>query len=225
MKRDVLERPFPEALIRSRKGPFGQTLSYVEGAEFIRRLNEAFEGRWSFAIVQHDIRDEEVIVLGMLTTADGTGKSAFGSSSITVSRDGEIVSIGDDLKAAATDSLKKCSTLLGLGLHLYQSEAAKAAVVAPSRSNGSGNGHPTTGARKGSNGNPRRGNGANGNRLTQKQLSCIWGMARSLGLSADDVRERTTRAFGVQPEFLTKGDASSLIQELGEGLAHPGNGT
>src|SRR5436309_3341261 len=30
-----------------------------------------------------------------------------------------LVSLGDDLKAAATDSLKKCATLFGVGLHLY----------------------------------------------------------------------------------------------------------
>lgn len=29
---------------------------------------------------------------------------------------------GDDLKAAATDALKKCATLLGVGLHLYRND-------------------------------------------------------------------------------------------------------
>ena len=32
---------------------------------------------------------------------------------------GKPVSIGDDLKAAATDALKKGASLLGVGLHLY----------------------------------------------------------------------------------------------------------
>ena len=87
MNREILEREFPSALIRSRKGPFGQTFSYVEGAEYIRRLKEAFEGEFSFEIVQHIIRDNEVIVIGKLTAGTVT-KMAFGGSSITVSREG-----------------------------------------------------------------------------------------------------------------------------------------
>ena len=45
----------------------------------------------------------------------------FGSSKITRAREsGEIISLADDLKAAATDALKKAATLLGVGLHLYR---------------------------------------------------------------------------------------------------------
>ncbi|MBW2014490.1 MAG: hypothetical protein JRI69_12010 [Deltaproteobacteria bacterium] len=35
---------------------------------------------------------------------------------------GEMVSLADDLKAAATDAIKKCATLMGVGLHLYSSD-------------------------------------------------------------------------------------------------------
>ena len=41
-------------------------------------------------------------------------------SEITKDDAGKIVSLGDDLKAAATDALKKCATLFGVGLHLYE---------------------------------------------------------------------------------------------------------
>jgi len=211
MNREELERPFDRSLLKSRRGPFGQQLSYVEGAEFVRRLNSAFEGRWSFEILAHHVRDTEVIVVGKLT-ADGVTKTAFGSSSITINRDGEVVSVGDDLKAAATDALKKCSTLLGLGLHLYQSDAQSAAATRSNGSNGNG--------RK-SNGNQRTSGPSNGNRLTQRQLSAIWSMGRSLGLSADQIRERATTVYGVMPEHLSKSDASSFITELGEGLSGP----
>jgi hypothetical protein len=33
MNRDILERPFEAALIKTRRGAFGKTLSYVEGAD------------------------------------------------------------------------------------------------------------------------------------------------------------------------------------------------
>ena len=212
MNREQLERPFDRSLIKTRKGTFGQQLAYVEGVEFIRRLNEALDGQWTFEIVEHQVRETEVVVLGKLTAGDVT-KMAFGGSSITVSREGEVISIADDLKAAATDALKKAASLLGVGLHLYSSERpteTSAGNSAPKdKPNGNGNGR-------------RRGAGAsNGNRLTQRQLSAIWSMGRSLGLSADQIRERTTDVYGVQPEHLSKSDASSFITELGEGLSGP----
>lgn len=215
MNRDILERPFPEALLKTRKGPLGTSFHYVEGSAYIARLNEAFEGEFSFEIVEHSVRDTEVIVLGKLSAA-GVTKMAFGGSSITVSREGEVISIADDLKAAATDALKKAASLLGVGLHLYSSD--RTSEVAPQNGNGAakskGNG------RGNGNGHRQSASGAtNGNRLTQKQLSCIWSMGQSLGLSADQLRERTTQIYGVQPEHLSKADASSFITELGEGLS------
>jgi hypothetical protein len=222
MNREALERPFSEALIRTRRGAFGQTLSYVEGAEFIKRLNESFDGHWSFEIIAHHVRDTEVIVVGKLT-ADDVTKTAFGASSITISRDGEVVSVGDDLKAAATDALKKCSTLLGLGLHLYCADQPSS-HRAPRNGNGraaGSNGRSENGDR-----NQSANGTSNGNRLTQRQLSAIWGMGRSLGLSADQIRDRSTELFGVHPEHLSRADASALITELGAGLGQPsfGNG-
>lgn len=120
MDRSILERPFEDALIRSRQGPFGKTFSYVEGAEYIKRLNEALEGDWSFEIVQHQILDAEVFVLGKLVVG-AICKMAFGGSSITVSRDGEVLSLADDLKAASTDSLKNVQVF---SASVYTSTAA-----------------------------------------------------------------------------------------------------
>lgn len=106
MNRDLLEKPFEPAQIKQ---------------PVIARLNEAFEGQWSFEIVRHDILEErdEILVLGKLS-AEGVVKMQFGVSQITRDRETrEIVSLGDDVKAAGTDALKKCATFLGVGLHLY----------------------------------------------------------------------------------------------------------
>jgi hypothetical protein len=110
MNRALLERPFEPAQIRQRKGRNG-VLDYVEGHSVIARLNEALDGAWSF--------EDEVVVLGRLT-AEGIAKMQFGVSQLTREKGtGALVSLGDDLKAAATDALKKCATFLGVGLHLY----------------------------------------------------------------------------------------------------------
>ena len=62
MNRELLETPFTPAQIKQRKGRNGM-LDYVEGHSVIQRLNEALEGAWSFEIVQHEVREEEVLVL------------------------------------------------------------------------------------------------------------------------------------------------------------------
>ena len=242
MNRQLLEQPFPKELLKTRKGTFGKSFTYVEGAEYIRRLNDAFEGDWSFEVVEHQTLDTEVTVLGKVTCS-GITKMAFGGSKITVNREGELVSIADDLKAAATDALKKASSLLGVGLHLYSEPATNASETkrpnnsqrkpqqrGTSRPSDSANGNGANG--NGANGNGGNGNGksngngnnTNGNRLTQKQLSCIWGMARSLGRSVEAVRQHTVDAYGNQPEQMSKTDASSLITELGEALSQVSGG-
>ncbi|GAG24559.1 unnamed protein product, partial [marine sediment metagenome] len=119
MNREILEMEFDQSQLKTKTGTFGNQVSYIDGAAVIGRLNEAFESSWSFEVAEYKILDDEIVVLGKLT-ADGITKSQFGSTRITRHRDtGETVSIGDDLKAASTDAIKKCSTLLGIGLYLY----------------------------------------------------------------------------------------------------------
>lgn len=125
--RDLLEKPFEPEQIKQREGNFGKTLDYIEGHAVIQRLNDSFDANWSFAILKHEIlkKTDEVIVLGRLSAGDVV-KTQFGSSKITRAREtGEVISLSDDLKAAATDSLKKAATLLGVGLFLYNNDASR----------------------------------------------------------------------------------------------------
>ena len=48
---DILEKEFEPSQIKRRRGAFGEELDYVETADVIRRLNAAFDGVWSFEIV------------------------------------------------------------------------------------------------------------------------------------------------------------------------------
>jgi hypothetical protein len=231
MNRELLERPFDAALVKTRRGAFGQTICYVEGAEYIRRLNAAFDGRWNFEIVNHHILNKYVVVVGRLTAGDIV-KMAFGGSAITVAREsGEQVNIADDLKAAATDSLKKAASMLGVGLHLY-TDNGDSAPKSNEHSNEekkhsdnhkTENGHSTT-RPSGANENspPRTSNGGGSQPLlTTAQYNAIRAIAKSREVSPEDLERRSVEAFGVVPEKLSKKDASSFIKELQQ-LPHRG---
>ena len=189
--RDLLEEPFRTDLIRTRALENGVQLRYVEGAEYIRRLNAVFEGDWSFEIVDYRVLDNEVIVRGLLR-AGGIEKSAFGGSRVTKSqKTGQPVSIADDLKAAATDALKKACSLLGIGLHLHE------------RSDGS----KTTETSR----IPDR---AMSERLTARQLGALQTIAKNVGLSAAQLNDRAVAEFGSPVDELSKKTASAFINAL-----------
>src|SRR4030095_16088723 len=168
MNRELLEKPFAPEQIKRRQGTNGDVLDYIEGCAVIQRLNECFDAEWIFEIQEHRVYEDEVVVLGKLT-AQGVSKSQFGKSRITRSKkDNSIISLGDDLKAAATDCLKKCATLFGVGLHLY--------FEAPASTNGNGNGQPHS-----------EGSNSDVGRLTAKQLSAIFSLAKARSWSNKQV--------------------------------------
>ena len=205
MNRELLEKAFGPEQIKTREGSFGKTLEYVEAHSVIQRLNDAFDGEWSFQIVEQKVLEQtdEVLILGQLKTGDIV-KSQFGSTKITRSRQsGEMVSIADDFKAAATDALKKCATMFGVGLHLYGGGNG--------RSQGNGNGYYPE--RNFGNGNG--GNGGNGNsRLSSKQYQYLQRLNADLGKTAQDLDQQSLAMFGTVTEHLNRRDASQLIADL-----------
>ncbi len=206
MNRDLLEKPFDPEQIKQREGYFGDVLDYLEGPTVIQRLNEAFNGVWSFDIVEHRILDEEVVVLGKLS-ADGIVKTQFGKTKITRHRGTkQPLSLGDDCKAAATDCLKKCATLLGVGLHLYRDAPA---ATPPPASNGE---RPPTPVALGDNGLPGR--------LTARQLSAIYALGKSQGKSNQDIKQYTLEVFNRVPDYLSRDEASTIIRMLQEEQLH-----
>ena len=202
MNRQLLEQNFSQEEIKQRDGSFGQTLAYVSGHTVIQRLNDAFESAWSFEIVSHEIHKDEVIVIGKLT-AEGIVKMQFGSSRITKARDtGELVSLADDLKAATTVSLKKCATLLGVGLHLYADKpSSSSADTANQKGNGGDKGKPDTGG---------NGNG----RLTSKQHTFLLKIASEKGMTRKELNDQCVETYGVVADFLTRQSASSMIENM-----------
>lgn len=194
MNRELLTRPFPAELIKQRPGRSGQTLNYVETHAVIARLNEGCDA-WSFEVVSHEVQEGECIVLGRLT-ADGVMKCAFGGSEVTLDKSGRVVSIADDLKAAASDALKKAASLLGVGLELYGGVPATAVQAEAPQQQG-------------------RTNVQVGDRVTSRQLAAIHAVCRRNGIGRERLVEVLDERFDrSRPEQLSKREASELIDAL-----------
>lgn len=116
----------PSQYIKTRPGPGGARLSYVEVGYVISMLNQIFGWDWDFKILDQQIGKKQVWVRGELSVrAKGhtITKAQFGGADIKFNRTtGEPISIADDLKAAASDCLKKCASMLGIAGDVYWKE-------------------------------------------------------------------------------------------------------
>ena len=204
----VLSRPFTD--IKTRPGRNGQGIQYVEGHQVVHRLNEALSGDWSFRVLEHEVMEQEVLVLVELRHGEVI-KHAFGGSELTRTRDGKVVSIADDLKSAATDALKKAATLLGVGLQPCAAEEV------PARSNGAVSGVVNGAAPAAPQGEPQM-DAEEGvpptNRLTRKQLAFIHRLGREQGLDAQELEGVSRGRYGKASAFLSVHEASDFIQDL-----------
>lgn len=124
----------------------GTTLSYIGGHTVIRLLNKAFNYQWSFEVISEEVKPslpkpmfdgwgknrKAVIdpatglqkmepqppvakVLGRLTIPGIGVKEQWGSKVLI----GGATEQESAFKSASTDALKKCASLLGIGLELY----------------------------------------------------------------------------------------------------------
>jgi hypothetical protein len=129
----------------------GIELEYITGEQAVSRLNEVLGvAGWSFRILEHGYNQEadEIWVLAELTANFGGAsvvRQQFGSQKVKRSRTTDSpLDIGFDLKGATTDALKKCASLIGVGLYLSRKETP-AEREASAASNGS-NGRSSNGA-------------------------------------------------------------------------------
>jgi hypothetical protein len=129
-QQNVLTQRTPPDALRWRKGRGGEQLVYVEQAWVNRQLNNAFGWNWDFSVVEWRLFPEadpsEAVVLGRLTVRTPEGvitKEQFGRVEIKKAKGtGLPLSVGDDLKGAASDAMKKCASMLGLGLDLMEKQ-------------------------------------------------------------------------------------------------------
>ena len=223
MNRELLEKPFDPDQIKQREGNYGKMLDYIEGHAVINRLNDAFDANWSFAILKNEIikESDEVVVIGELSAGDIV-KTQFGSSRITRAREtGEMISLADDLKAAATDAIKKCASLMGVGLHLYNKDGypSKRQPTSDDKRSAGSNGN----RKYGRNNSYRGGNGGNGSRsdkgqtngrLSSKQHKYILDLIKEKGMTKSELNQQCVQAYGSVLAHISRHDASSLIDEL-----------
>jgi hypothetical protein len=184
-EKNNLTAPFRADQIRTRQGRNGQAVSYIEIVDVIDRLNSALPA-WSFEVVSHVILDDEVVVHARLRAGDVV-KEDFGTHEITRSKNGgAAVCIGENIKAAASDALKRTARLLGVGLELW-------------RGHTEGDPRPVAITRYA------------GQLATEAQMSKVRSLAAQKRVDLDVV---VFDRFGVAATDLSKSDASTLIDEL-----------
>jgi hypothetical protein len=105
--------------------------SYHTGEQIITHLNRVLgPASWSFHILDQGMEEDsdECWVFAQITAIiDGQTvvKQDYGSQAVKRSRStGKYLSKGEDRKSAATDALKRCARLLGVGLDAWANERA-----------------------------------------------------------------------------------------------------
>lgn len=115
----------PPKYIYKRKGRGGKMFDYVTGSYVEKVLNFVFGWNWDFEITTHGREGNQVWVQGRLTVKGSKvgqqiTKMQFGRADIKFLKSSrEMVDYGNDLKAASTDALKKCASLLGIASDIY----------------------------------------------------------------------------------------------------------
>jgi hypothetical protein len=130
----ILKRT-PEQYIKKRPAKGGGQWDYVTGGYVKKCLNIMFGWDWDFEIVEQLVQHGEAIVKGRLTcrtNGKAIVKMQFGNKDIVFKKQSQEeqqkgleripLSIGNDLKAAATDCLKKCAAEIGIAADIYNKE-------------------------------------------------------------------------------------------------------
>lgn len=123
----------PAQYIKKRPAKGGGTWNYVTGGYVKKCLNLLFGWNWSFEILENQIMHGEVVVKGKLTCHSNGAtivKMQYGNKDIVYKKNTtDPLSIGNDLKAAATDCLKKCASEIGIAADIYNAEEFKEVQV------------------------------------------------------------------------------------------------
>jgi len=154
----ILKRT-PKQYVKQRPAKGGGTWDYVSGGYVKKILNLAFGFDWDFEIIDEKILIEakEVVVKGKLTIRtngktitkmqygnkdivfrtepdfndDGTPKMVqkYGKTVQATKPSNVPLSVGNDMKSAATDCLKKCASEIGIAADIYNSDEFKEVFV------------------------------------------------------------------------------------------------
>lgn len=122
--KESINKKTPRAFIKQRPGKGGKSFSYVDVGYVTAQLNNIFNHMWSFEVVREDLKGNQVWVLGKLSVPLPNGKELvrmqYGSAEVKKMRNSnDAVDYGNDMKAAASDALKKCASQLGFCHDIY----------------------------------------------------------------------------------------------------------
>lgn len=114
----------PAQHIYTRPAKGGGVWHYVTGQYIEKVLNYVFAWNWDFDVVAHGVEGNQVWVKGKLTVKNDKGlsisKTQFGRADVKFKRGSkDMLDFGNDLKAATTDALKKCASLLGIASDVH----------------------------------------------------------------------------------------------------------
>jgi len=142
---DFLTSPTPEEYTDYRPVGGGKKVKYIFGHYFIQKLNDAFGFLWSLDVPEWKQEGNQLAAKVVLSVKvpkrkikeyeDGQlvreieydeieiRKTQFGGQEVKYFSDKSrgMLDFANDLKGAVTDGMKKCGTLLGIGLDIYGS--------------------------------------------------------------------------------------------------------
>jgi hypothetical protein len=166
-------------------------------ASVINQLNAECEGRWSFRIIEHEFRDNEIIVLGELTINNAV-RQQFGQATIAFDTDDTAPpSMAAALGNAADDALIQCAHTFGIKESSTHHDNGATTVKQTAEQTP-----------------PKNGNGNVERALTSKQLAAIYGLGKSKGHSQQDIIQLTQERFGKEPMDLLVTEASEIIGDF-----------
>nr|DAO33591.1 MAG TPA: Rad52/22 family double-strand break repair protein [Caudoviricetes sp.] len=134
----------PQSMIYERPAKGGGKWKYVKSADVVLALNTIFGGFWDFSIITDEatalemaVKTKSVIVKGRLTITNPTTgvsitREQYGRKDVAFRKGtNEPMDFGNDMKAAASDALKKCASQFGLFNDIYRdNEIMEIQVVA-----------------------------------------------------------------------------------------------
>lgn len=123
---DLILKSTPAKYKQTRPAKGGGKWTYVTGGYIKKCLNLMFGWDWDFEILDEKIIHNEVVVKGRLTCRTNGKviiKTQYGNKEIMYKKNTETpLSIGNDMKSAATDCLKKCASEIGIAADVYNAD-------------------------------------------------------------------------------------------------------
>jgi len=122
----------PAQFVKERPAKGGGKWKYVSATYVKKCLNLMFGWDWDFEVLSTQVLEGEVVVLGKLTVrvnGKAITKQQYGNKEIIKKKDGSVLSIGNDFKAATSDALKKCAADIGIAADIYGADEFRAVNV------------------------------------------------------------------------------------------------